>query len=472
MTKDQLKGKKIAVFGLAVEGEASARFLLKYGAVVTVFDQKIAQDIDQQLIQELKQAGAAFIFGPDAFSHWQGMDVIIRTPGIRRSLPEILAAEKAGVVITSQTQLFFDFCVAKIIGVTGTKGKGTTSTLIYRMLKAAGQDTYLGGNIGKPPFTFLDQLSPDSKVVLELSSFQLEDLTKSPHIAVMLMVTSEHLGTSTNGAGNYHDSLEDYISAKRNIVRFQTEQDITILNRDYSATADSQAFTQGRVYFVSQNTIEQSDGCFVRERAIWLRLKGREEKIIDTNKVLLPGKHNLENICAASLAASLSGVSTDVIRETLSTFQGLEHRLELAGEVNGVKYYDDSFSTTPETAVAAIQAFTAPKVLILGGSHKASDFTELAHTIEDAKNIRCIIGIGDEWSRIKEALANFPNAKHIPVIEGLKDMPSIVKVAKGAAQSGDVVLLSPACASFGLFPNYKVRGDQFKAEVKKLQTLK
>ncbi|MBP9763036.1 UDP-N-acetylmuramoyl-L-alanine--D-glutamate ligase [Patescibacteria group bacterium] len=468
MTKDQLKGKKIGILGLGMEGQACTFFLTKAEANITVFEQKPESEIDPDLIQELKVQGITCVFGQDAFSHLEDydLDVLVRSPGIRRALPQILALEKRGVLITSQIQLFFDFSPAKIIGVTGTKGKGTTSTLIYEMLKAEGMDAYLGGNIGKPTLTFLDQLTPQSLVVLELSSFQLEDLHSSPHIAVMLMVTSEHLGADLVGTANYHDSLEAYVAAKRKILAFQTAEDMAVLNRDYPATAESKNFTRGNVYFVSRVGIGDEDGCFVQDKAVWRRIKGALERIINTEEIALPGEHNRENVCAAVMAASLAGVSVSSIQQVIKTFRGLEHRLEFVAEVNGVAYYDDSFSTTPETAIAAIQSFQAPKVLILGGSTKASDFSALAQTIVGSKNIRAIIGIGAEWQRIKEELEKLGHK--IPLIEGLQDMPSIVRAATEVAQSGDVVLLSPACASFGLFPNYKVRGDLFKEEVRKL----
>lgn len=456
--------KRIGVFGLGVEGESSARFLVAKGATVTVFDEREEKELNPALLQELKQRGVRCVFGSKAFSLWDGCEMIVRSPGMRRFRPELVAAERAGVRITSQIQLFFDLSPAPIIGVTGTKGKGTTSTLIHRMLKTEGMDAYLGGNIGQPPFTFLERLTSQSMVVLELSSFQLEDLHKSPHIAVMLMVTSEHLGADTTGTANYHDSLEGYVEAKRTIVKFQTAKDIAVLNRDYPATIGSQEVTPATIYQVSRTSIDEVDGCFVRDGAVWFRMHGKEEFVIKTAEVALPGQHNHENVCAASMAAHSAGVSIASIQRVLKEFHGLEHRLEYVGEVDGIKYYDDSFSTTPETAIAAIQAFTAPKVLILGGSTKKSDFTELAKIIVDV-NIRGIVGIGIEWERIKQALAIHEHK--IPLIEGCADMPSMVQAANELAQPGDVVLLSPACASFGLFPNYKVRGEQFKQEVKK-----
>jgi UDP-N-acetylmuramoylalanine--D-glutamate ligase len=494
----ELKGKHVAVLGMGVEGYASALYLAKLGAKVAVLDKR--EDLEKP--QELLTLGVTFLLGPNYLKKLSGVETIVRSPGIKRNLPEIVAAEAKGVQVTSQTQLFFDWCPGEIIGVTGTKGKGTTSSLIYEMLKKQGFDAYLGGNIGKPLFAFLDTLTKESKVVLELSSFQLEDLHSSPHIAVMLMTTSEHLGADLVGTQNYHDSIEDYVDAKRNILRFQTTDDFAVINRDYPASNESDIYTDGKVYQVSRERGVKEQGCYVENGNIVIRIKSKDttvkskkdEIIEDTDEdmlavvmnqtaqeleagyesmeiiavedILLPGGHNLENVCAAVMAGYLSGVSKDAMAQVLETFKGLEHRLELVAEVNGVKYYDDSFSTTPETAIAAIQAFKQPEILILGGSSKNSDFSELGALVAKADNIRAIIGIGIEWERIKEAIQE--HDVKVFMVEGAKDMQTVVQAAAKIAQKGDVVLLSPACASFGMFPNYKERGNQFKEEVKKL----
>lgn len=459
------KNKKIAVIGMGVEGISSAEYLQKHGANVTILDREKNKDYLSDLDE---------------------YDLIVRSPGVEFSMLEKLVSKEK---ITSQTKLFFELCPCSIIGVTGTKGKGTTSSLIYEMLKKQGKDAYLGGNIGQPPFEFLDILNTRSIVVLELSSFQLQDLTKSPHIAVMLMITQEHL--------NVHGDVYSYIDAKRNLVRFQTKNDFAIFNKDYPASNESDAETAADVYKISREQ-EVGKGCFVKNGKIILRtnqvfkseirnpkseINSNKEKsndkkffehsnfeIIDTRDVLLPGLHNLENVCSAVLAATLYGVSKENIVSVLRTFRGLEHRLELVAEINGVKYYDDSFSTIPESTIAAIEAFENPKILILGGSSKNSDFTELGRVIENAKNIKAIIGIGKEWSKIKEKLQVI-NYK-LQVVEGAKDMNTIVAECAKIALPEDVVLLSPACASFGMFKNYKIRGDQFKKEVENLKNFK
>lgn len=445
--------KHVAIVGFGVEGLSTLKFLKGKGAYVVVLDKKSKQDLPREYVQILDELGVAGIFGPDYLSDLSSFDIIVRSPGIPPHNQKLLEAALKGARITSQTKLFFDLCPCPIIGVTGTKGKGTTSSLIYEMLKKAGKDIYLGGNIGTPPLDFLPNLTNDSVVILELSSFQLIDLDKSPHIAVMLMVTSEHL--------DYHKDTVEYVEAKRNILRHQDSSDIAILNRDYPGSNESDIHTEGQVFFVSRER-EVENGCFVRERAVWVRRRGDEQKIIDTKNILLPGKHNLENVCAAVLTAYLLGVEKETIFSVLKTFAGLAHRLQLVRTVRGVRYYDDSFSTTPETAIAAIEAFTEPEILILGGSSKGSDFAELGKVIREADNIKAIIGIGDEWQAIKDAIGE---SKLGVAIEGATTMQQVVLAAARVAAPGDVVLLSPACASFGMFPNYKVRGEQFQEQV-------
>ncbi len=450
------KNKKIAILGFGVEGTSSAKYLHDKGAKIWILDKRKKEQLDQQFLAPVERLGVEFVLGENYLSDLSQFDMIVRSPGVKTLLPELQEAAKNGVVVTSQTKLFFDLCPAQIIGVTGTKGKGTTSTLIYEMLKKCGRDTYLGGNIGMPPFTFLDKLTGSSWVVLELSSFQLQDLHKSPHIAVMLMVTSEHL--------DYHATTEEYVEAKRNILRFQTIDDFAIVNRDYPASNESDILSEGKVFYVSRER-ETDNGCFAFGGKVIIRKNGNDQEIINTSEIFLPGRHNLENVCSATMAANLAGVNKETISHVLKNFRGLEHRLELVKEINGVKYYDDSFSTTPETAIAAIEAFDNPEILILGGASKNSDFSELGKVIREAKNIKAIIGIGEEWDRIKEQL---PMQTAILMIEGATTMEQVVKAAEKIAKPGDIVLLSPACTSFDMFKNYKDRGEQFKKAVSSL----
>lgn len=455
--------KKIAIVGFGIEGFSSAMYLVKKDAKVTVLDEKKESELDTSLVDKAKDAGIVFHTGSDYLSDLGSFDIVVRSPGIKRLLPEFAKAAEQGVTITSQTQLFLENCKAPVIGVTGTKGKGTTASLIAEMLTKSGFDTHLGGNIGLPPFEFLDNLTETSRVVLELSSFQLQDVTLSPHIAVMLMVTSEHL--------DYHTDHTEYVEAKRNILKFQKPDDFAVINRDYPVSNESDIYTEGKVFQVSRERPSTEQGCFVKEDAIWISMEGSEWKVLNIKDIALLGKHNLENVCASVMAATLAGATKEDIKAVLTLFTGLEHRLELVATVKGVSFYNDSFSTTPETAIAAIESFENPEIIILGGSSKKSDFSELGSVIAKADNIKAIIGIGDEWMRIKESIEKESEGTETPIlmIEGASDMKTVVQAASKIAHPGDVVLLSPACASFGMFTDYKERGKQFKEEVNQLR---
>ena len=298
---NKFKGKKIAVLGLGIEGLSSAVFLSKRGAIVSVLDQKRENQLDQSLLKILRESDIEILGGEEYLKNLLKYNLVVRSPGVKLELLKKFVSENK---ITSQTKLFFDLCPCPVIGVTGTKGKGTTSSLIYEMLRKQGFDVYLGGNIGKPPLDFLDKLNTQSKVVLELSSFQLQDLTKSPHIAVVLMMTSEHL--------DYHKDTNEYVKAKKNILRFQTKDDLAIINKDYPASNESGIHTEGKVFQVSRIG-KVKEGCFVENGKILVSIsKGRftteKVEIIKTKDILLPGEHNLENVCAAIMAALRSPV--------------------------------------------------------------------------------------------------------------------------------------------------------------------
>ncbi len=460
--------KKVAILGFAIEGQAMTDLLLTRGAIITVFDEK---EIALELRQKYEAQSVTFHIG--LFGDLTQFDYVSRTPGIRLERAEIQQAIKAGVVIISNTKLFLAEAKGLVIGVTGTKGKGTTAQLLYNIISSARDQVFLGGNIGKSPLQFLDQLNDNSITILELSSFQLADVTKSPQIAVVLMVTSEHL--------DYHLSQEEYIEAKAGITKFQTENNTVIYNVGYPASVKIAQQSKAKKFGVAVGTaprlaeatakrVELSSpqnaeaNCFVRDGSFIVQLNGVEESIMPVSDISLVGQHNWENVCAAILTAKVLQIDNEHIISAVKAFKGLEHRLEFVSEVNGVKYYNDSISTTPESAIAAIKAFDQPKVLILGGSSKHSDFTELGKVIQTSSSIKAIIGIGDEWMNIKQAIG----VTKIQLIEGCQTMAEIMSAMQKIATSGDVVILSPACASFGLFTDYKDRGRQFKEGVSQI----
>ncbi len=433
---EKYKNKNVGVLGFGVEGKATFEYLKKHGVKADILDKKD----DSNYLNKLTN-----------------YNVVFKTPGISPLIPEIVAAKRAGVIFTSQIEEFFDLCPAPIIGVTGTKGKGTTSTLIYEILKTGGYDIYLGGNVGVPAIDFLEKLTSDSLVILELSSFQLQVLERSPHIAVVLNITSEHL--------DYHKDTAEYREAKTNIIRHQTEGDYAVINDDYEVSKSFAKLTPANKYFFSRD--HKVEGCYVNDKdQIILNVEGENTIIASFSELKLRGRHNLENVTASSLAAYIAGANPETISKVIRNFPGLEHRLELVREVNGVKYYNDSFSTVPETAIAALDSFTEPIILIAGGSSKKSDYHELGNKIANS-NVKTLILIGDTAEEIKFTI---PEGFRGEIILGLTAMSEIVAEATKRAVSGDIVLLSPASASFGLFENYKDRGDQFKATVQKLYT--
>jgi len=431
------KGKKVAVIGLGIEGRDAINFLLEKGADVTLFDKNEVSDLNFDGIDKDRigiVAGENYL--KDGLS---GFEFVVRSPGVYRFIPEIVEAESRGVEITSAIKIFFEECPAKIIGVTGTKGKGTTSTLIYEILKSAGKDVYLSGNIGKPYLGLLPALKEDSWVVLEMSSFQLMDMKVSPHISVVLNITEDHL--------DWHKDRNEYVSAKANIVKYQSQSDFAVVNEEYETSRNFANLTKAMSTLFSKDKLEA---------------KFKEG-------LLLRGEHNLENIAAAVTVGKCIGVSEETILETVRNFKGLEHRLELVAEVDGKTFYNDSFATGPQPTIAAVNSFTEPETLILGGSDKGLDYKELGNAIAAKGNVKSVIVIGDTRKKISEALDGEGAGINILDLE-YSPMDEIVKKAFEITPDGGVIVLSPGAASFDMFENYKDRGVQFKNSVAKLKS--
>lgn len=425
----------VAIVGYGIEGRSALPYWLEKGADVTVCDQNTNVELPDGVKRQL---GAEYLNNLDRF------DVIVRTVGMH---PKVILDKNPGVKdkITTNLDEFLRVCPTKnVIGVTGTKGKGTTSTLILKMLEAAGKHAFLGGNYGIPAFSFLPELTEDSWVVLELSSFMLYDIKHSPHIAVCLMVMPEHL--------DWHSDVEDYYNAKSNLFAHQNKHDIAIYFADNVNSHKIASRSPGSkiAYFAEP-------GAYVKDSNIMID----ETILCKTDELKLLGKHNWQNACAAATAFWQVAQLPDAIRQVLTTFTGLPHRLEFVREADDVRYYDDSFGTTPETAQVAIEAFSAPKVIVLGGSDKGASYDELAKTVADS-NIRKVVVIGKMADKITEALHK---AEFTDITPGGNSMSEIVATCHAVAQKGDVVLLSTASASFDMFTDYIDRGNQFKAAV-------
>lgn len=427
------KDKKIAILGFGVEGQSTYQFLKGKGYNnLAIFDEKLkGADIENEL-NKLSEH-----------------DLIIRSPGIHKDHPRL-----KGLNVTSATQLFFELCPCTTIGITGTKGKGTTSSLIYEILKKAGKGVYLGGNIGIPALTFLDELDEDSIAVLELSSFQLHDCTKSPNIAIVLNTTSEHL--------DYHKDTQEYLQAKEAIVKYQNYDDAAIFNIDYPYHKRYEDLTKAKKYYISaKKTV--AHGAYEQRGSLYLF----EEELIKTDKVGLIGPHNIENILPACIAANILKIPENIIKKVVKEFKGLPHRLEPIGEYKSVRFYNDSFSTTPETCMAAINSFKEPLILIAGGSEKHSDYDELGKLIAGKENLEEVILMGETAKRINESIQKNKEIK--PNITVVKKYRDAFDLALEKAWNNYVILFSPASASFDQFKNYKHRGEVFRNWVESLK---
>jgi len=430
---------RVAIIGFGLEGQSALAYWQQNGHDVTVCDADAGKQVP---IGVHAQLGEHYLHNLGRF------DIIVRSAGI---MPRTILSQNPGLEgkITTVINEFLRVCPTKnVIGITGTKGKGTTSTLTMLMLQAAGKEVFLGGNIGVSPFDFLAQLTPDSWVVLELSSFQLIDLNSSPHIAACLMVVPEHL--------NWHADIDEYTGAKANLFRSQAADDIAIYYANSPVSHGIASHSPGK-----KISFYAPPGAFVQNSAIVIDNK----EICKVDELKLLGAHNWQNACAAATITWQVTQAIDAIKHVLTTFTGLPHRLEFVRELDGVQYYDDSFGTTPETAIVAIEAFSQPKVVILGGSSKGASFDALAKTVI-ANNVHTAVVIGETAPAISAAL----QAEHFTnIVAGGQTMPEIVNAAHQHAQDGDIVLLSTGCASFGLFSDYKDRGNQFKQAVLDLQ---
>ena len=428
MKLDRLKNKKILIVGAGIEGKAVLKYLKKYlsNSVIDIVDQK---DGESYLAKQ------------------KDYDLAVKSPGVK---PELIT-----IPYTTATNIFLSNAKGKVIGITGTKGKSTTSTLIYKMLKEEELDVYFGGNIGKSPLDFIDSLNDSSWTVLEMSSYQLNDLEKSPHIAVVLMIASEHL--------DYHKTQEAYVNAKRNILRFQTPSDFAIINRDYPVSNKSDVCTVGQIFRVSRER-EVGNGCFVEKDCIWYSRDGKKEKIIETRKIKLLGKHNLENVCAATCASLIAGVSKTNIAKVLEEFKGLEHRLEFVGEKNGISFYNDSLATIPEATIEALETLPDTETLIAGGYDRGLDYSALGQYLNKGQ-IKTLILFPPTGSRIWEEVCKVTSEGNRPEKFDVTTMEQAVRIARAETAPHKICLLSPASASFGRFKDYKDRGNQFKKEI-------
>ncbi len=463
MLKIYKKIGNIGIIGFGREGKSLANFLYKTLGCknITICDQEPA-------INTRQYPKYQFRLGKNYLKNIKDFNIIYLSPGVLPHIKEIKNAAKNGVKISSATELFFNLCPVKIIGITGTKGKGTVATILYNMLKTGRKKVFLVGNIGKPAIEILPKLITVDKntfcinprlnparesiswVVMELSSFQLQNLKKSPHIAIVLKITADHL--------DYHKNLKKYFEAKTNILRWQKPGDIAIIHKDNKKINILKKIGGSqKIIFNGDSIISPASN----NRSIYEMMKN-----IDFSKIKIPGKHNLENMIAASLAAKILKISNRNIQKVVNDFNGQPHRLEFVKNINGVKYYNDSAATNPDATIAAIKSFQAPIILITGGQSKGVNFENLGKTITKS-SVKKIILFGENKREIALNLRDCAlwrrQFKNIyPDIVFVFNIKQAVKMAKKQAEKGDIVLFSPASASFDQFKNYEERGLAFK----------
>lgn len=453
---EQFKNKKIAILGYGQEGQAVARYLVSNGFIPTIFEQADESSWSPVQSESLEGLGKIEVeSGGDYLQTLNQYDVVVRSPGVAMNVFQPFLKKDA--LVTSQTKMFFELFTGTIVGITGTKGKGTTSALLYEMIKE-NTDAFLTGNIGKDqPLDLLPQTSAKSIVVYELSSFQLQDLEVSPHIGICLMVTEDHL--------DYHSSLSEYHAAKANLAKHQNSADFFVYNQDYLASTKIGQQSPGQQYTISiKDSVER--GVQIDGEELRIKIPNSDELVLDISNRALIGVHNRENIAAAMLAALLLEQPTENIHRAIQDFKGLPFRLELSREVNGITYINDSVSTTPDTTIAAIRAFDKPVVAIVGGYDKGVDIAPFAKQLQNQSNLKSVVLIGDTGKKLKSILKEqYPN---ILIAGTYTNFEQAVKEASNLTVDGDIVLLSPGFASFDMFKNIYDRAEQFDSIVRTL----
>lgn len=444
--------------GLFGGGVGVAQFLAKQGALVTVTDLRNVSELSSA-IKQLEGLPVSYKLGGHREEDFINADMVIVNPAVPDNSKFIHIARNNHVPLHTEINIFFTLCPAPIIGITGSNGKSTTTSLIGKILQQTSRITWVGGNIGRSLLTNLEEIKPQEIVVLELSSFQLKELSsikKSPHISIVTNISPNHL--------DRHTGMDDYIQAKKSIVTYQKPENYAILNYDDPELRKWEKECKSHVLWYS--TRQRVKGAFIKDSSIVLFTNGQERGIVCISKIKIPGIHNLQNILAASCAAHLAGASEQHIERIITNFGGLEHRLEFVREVQGVRYYNDSKATTPESAIAAMRAFQEPVVLIAGGIDKGSNFEKFAETCR--QQTKAVVLIGKTAPKIQELILQKMDGEKKPSIFTSNTFKEAFQQAHAIAKTGEIVLLSPACASYDMFLNYEERGKQFKNMVQAL----
>lgn len=452
----ELQGRHVVVVGIGVSNMALIRYLLKKGAVVTACDRRSPAELGDRA-QELVALGVQLSTGDGYLAPLAEHHLIFLTPGMPKHLPEITAARARGAEIAGEIGLVMDQCRAPVIAVTGSAGKTTTTTLIGEIMKASGRETHVGGNIGTVLIEKVEEIGPEAAVVLELSSFQLQLVRRSPQIAVLTNISPNHL--------DVHASMAEYVTAKKAIFRYQAAEDWVVLNHGDELVRSFAGEAPGRVLFFSRHGDPGGENAaFLRDGELVWRRAGREYPTLKVQEIQLLGLHNQENVLAAMAATYLAGAPMSAVREVLTTFTGVEHRLEPVRELGGARWYNDSKATSPAEAVAALTTLAAPIILIAGGSDKGIPFDPMAPLVKE--KVKALILTGPTAPKIEEAVRQ---GGYQGPITHASSMEDAVRLAREASAPGDNVLLSPGCASFDAYRNFEERGRHFKGLVEALQ---
>ena len=451
----KLKGKKIAMLGIGVSHTPLIFNFLKQGARVIACDKRDRAQLGP-IAAELEAAGAELKLGEGYLIDLEA-DMIFRPPGMNFHLPELEAARKRGIAVTSEMEVFFDLCPATIFAVTGSDGKTTTTTLIAKMLEAEGKTVHIGGNIGKPLLPEIENIHPEDFVVVELSSFQLISMRKSPDVAVVTNVAPNHL--------DVHKDMDEYVEAKKNVLLHQNALSRTVLNRDNEITEGFRPLVRGQSLGFSMEKRLNNGAWFGEDGTLHMAYRGIDVPIIDRKEIAIIGEHNTANYLAA-IAAVWGYVGVDSIKKVAREFGGVEHRIELVRELDGVKYYNDSIASSPSRTIAGLKAFDQKVILIAGGYDKHIPFEPMAPYVTE--KVKTLYLCGDTADKIEAAIRGFEGFSGSPQIIRVADIAEAVEKAHASAKSGDIVTLSPACASFDKYPNFAARGNHFKELVNKL----
>ena len=455
---DLVRGKRVAFIGAGVSHKTLIREFVELGAKVTLCDRKDSLEAFGDYAETLRELGVSLSLGETYMDGFQGQDIILRTPGFEFYQKPLQDAIAAGTLVTSEVELFFDFCPCEIVAVTGSDGKTTTTTLISEFFKAAGRRVHLGGNIGAALLPMLPDVRPDDVAVAELSSFQLISMKKSPKVAVVTNVTPNHL--------DHHKDMQEYIDAKRNILLYQDSGCRAVLGFENEVTRGMQADCRGQqVWFTRLR--ETDNGAFLRDDGmLCMAENGVVTPFLDRKDVKLRGLHNIENLLAAA-AAVWGRVPVEAIQKVGSTFTGVEHRIEPVRVLDGVTYYNDSIASSPTRTIAGLRSFDQKILLIAGGYDKKIPYEPLAPEI--LAHVKVLVLMGATGPRIEQAVRALPEfaASGLEILHA-GSMEEAVALARDAARPGDVVSLSPASASFDLYPNFEVRGRHYKQIVNSL----